>query len=292
MTRTRGFTVLVATDGSAASKAAVTTTLRFPWPRGTKVHGVVGRGDGLAGDYPAPVWAALDEALERTADNSRQRLVRGWPDAEVAVVRRPPVEAILYQTRRVGADIIVVGSRGHGPVRRLLLGSVSRAVVRRAPCATLVVKGSSRSPRRFLVGFDGSANARRAVDFVARLRPPRGGLVTLVDVVDILSLPSAGLMPSRVRGVLAREVRAVNAQRVAGARRQLRAAATRLTRAGWRTRSMVRTGAPLREVLDLARHADVLVLGARGVSGVERALLGSVAEGALSHARLPVLVVR
>jgi nucleotide-binding universal stress UspA family protein len=246
----------------------------------------------VAGDYPVPVWEAWDEALERTADKSRQWLGHRWPDAEVAVVRRTPVEAILYQARRVGADIIVVGSRGHGPVRRLLLGSVSRAVVRRTPCTTLVVKGRPRDPRRFVVGLDGSTNAQRAVEFVARLRPPRGGLVRLVEVVDILSLPSGGLMPARVRGALAGQLRTVNSQRLAGARRRLGAAARRLRRAGWRTRSVVRAGAPLRELLDLARHADVLVLGARGVSGVERALLGSVAEGALSHARLPVLIVR
>jgi nucleotide-binding universal stress UspA family protein len=55
----------------------------------------------------------------------------------------------------------------------------------------------------------------------------------------------------------------------------------------------VRRGAPLPELLAAVAtaRADVLVVGARGASGVERLLLGSVAEGALARARLPVLVV-
>ena len=54
------------------------------------------------------------------------------------------------------------------------------------------------------------------------------------------------------------------------------------------------TGAPLDQVLKAAdrANADVLVLGARSVSGMERALLGSVANGALNRSRIPVLVVR
>ena len=50
-------------------------------------------------------------------------------------------------------------------------------------------------------------------------------------------------------------------------------------------------GRPLRELLDASREADVLVVGARGIGAVERLLLGSVAEGAVTHAPVAVLVV-
>jgi nucleotide-binding universal stress UspA family protein len=107
-----------------------------------------------------------------------------------------------------------------------------------------------------------------------------------------MRLPSAGLMPAAVRSRLAGELGAANAQREARARRQLAVAATPLKRAGWRVRTLVRSGAPVQELIDAAREADVLILGARGVGAVERVLLGSVAEGALSYSRGPVLVVR
>ena len=67
-----------------------------------------------------------------------------------------------------------------------------------------------------------------------------------------------------------------------------------LTRAGWQVRTRVAAGAPLRELLATVDSADaeLLVVGARGVSGLRRLLLGSVAEGALNRCPVPVLVVR
>ena len=47
-----------------------------------------------------------------------------------------------------------------------------------------------RSYRRIVVGLDGSAHSRRAVAFVARLRPPRGGRVACVRVIEPVRLPS------------------------------------------------------------------------------------------------------
>jgi nucleotide-binding universal stress UspA family protein len=54
----------------------------------------------------------------------------------------------------------------------------------------------------------------------------------------------------------------------------------------------LRTGRPLEQLLAAAKDADVLVVGARGIGAVERLFLGSVAEGAVSRAPVPVLVVR
>jgi nucleotide-binding universal stress UspA family protein len=60
------------------------------------------------------------------------------------------------------------------------------------------------------------------------------------------------------------------------------------------TRAFAGAGSrPYRPVAGVAESdADLLVLGARGVGGLERLLLGSVAEGALDHARVSVLIAR
>jgi nucleotide-binding universal stress UspA family protein len=210
----------------------------------------------------------------------------------VVVTAAPPVPGILAEARKLRAGAVVVGSRGLGAIGRLFLGSVGRAVVRQARSSVLVVRGSARTPRRLLIGVDGSSHARRAVAFVAALPPPRGGQVRLLGVVEPIRLPSTGLLPSKMRAVVTSEAAEIEEERLRAARRQLVAAQARLTRTGWRVRIEVRTGRPLDELLAAAHGADALVVGSRGVGAMERLLLGSVAEGVVSRAPVPVLVVR
>jgi nucleotide-binding universal stress UspA family protein len=67
-----------------------------------------------------------------------------------------------------------------------------------------------------------------------------------------------------------------------------------MERGGWRAQASVRTGVPLAEILQAVKEAraDLLVLGARGTGGLARVLLGSVADGAIRLATVPVLVVK
>jgi nucleotide-binding universal stress UspA family protein len=288
----RGFPVLVATDGSAPARVAVQTAVAFPWPRGSSGHGIVASSTPVLTDATPAVWEALVAAARAQARRAERGLRRRWPDAEVAVTAAPPVPGIIARARRLRARTIVLGSRGLGAVGRLFLGSVSRRVVQRAPTTVLVVRGRTRAPRRFLIGIDGSRHAREAVAFVAALTVPRGGVATLLRVVEPIRLPATGLLPARARALVSREAAGLEHQHVAAARRQLEAARARLAQAGWRVKTEVRMGRPLDELLSTSRGADVLVLGAQGIGAIERLLLGSVAGGAVARAPVPVLVVR
>ena len=204
---------------------------------------------------------------------------------------KTPVEGILGEAERFQADVIVVGWRGHGAVRRLLMGSVSRGVVRGSKCAVLVVRRSQRV-RTIVVGVDGSEAAKRALAFVGRLVPPRDGRVTLVSAVELLTAPSRGRVPGAA--TIAREVRRQNTIRARAATKDLNRAAAELKRIGWHPRTMLVHGEPLRDLLGAvaASRAQLLVVGARGTSGVRYLLLGSVAEGALNQSPVAVLVAR
>ncbi|MEX2221244.1 MAG: universal stress protein [Candidatus Rokuibacteriota bacterium] len=118
--------------------------------------------------------------------------------------------------------------------------------------------------------------------------------MTFVRVVEPVRVPSMPLVPSSVRGQIAGQADAVSKIRVAAARRQVVAAAAALAPSSWRARGMVRTGLPLAGLLAAVRaeRADVLVLGARGAGAVTHFLLGSVAEAALKHAPVEVLIVK
>jgi len=119
-------------------------------------------------------------------------------------------------------------------------------------------------------------------------------MAAVVRVVEPVRMPSLALVPGSVRAGLAGLVRADMAARVRTARREVDAAVARLRRAGWRARGSVRVGVPLPELLRAVREerAGMLALGARGAGGAVRLLLGSVADGALKRASVPVLIVR
>ena len=288
-----GFRLLVATDGSPSARAALMTACVFPWPRDSHARGVVA----LPPEWfnrPEYVRSAVAKSFERLAASARRQLRRRWPEAEVIFEHRQSVEGILGAAKRFSADVIVLGWRGHGVFRRLLMGSVSRRVVEGSPGSVLIVRRRAREIRRAVIGVDGSKNARRAVDFTARL--DRDGLkqVTVVRVIEPMALQTAGLLPSSVRATLRHSVAVLNRRLTRGARREVDSAAARLKRAGWRVQAEVRFGAPLAELLRVVeeKESDVLIVGARAASGVKRALLGSVAAGALNRSRVPVLVVR
>ena len=185
----------------------------------------------------------------------------------------------------------VVGWRGHGAVRRALMGSVSRGIVRGAACAVLVVRRPQRV-RRIVVGLDQTPHASRALAFVERLVPPAHGRVTLATAVTLTPVPSRRV--ALAAGALAREVKRTNATRARTASKELNRAAARLKRRGWDTRTSLTTGEPLNDVLGAVKtaRAHLLVVGAKGTSRVRHLLLGSVAEGALNSSPIPVLVAR
>jgi nucleotide-binding universal stress UspA family protein len=289
MARHNEFRVLVATDGSAHAREAIATTVRFPWPAHTQVRVVVARE--TRADYRRSILLrALDRNAEAAADAAQRALCRRWPDVEVDIVDKTPIRGILGEAERFGADLVVLGWRGHGPAKRLLLGSVSRGVARGAKCPVLVVRRRQRVTR-IVVGFDGSTAAKRAIAFVGRLTAPRDGRVTLIRVLELIQVPTRFLLG---RAALAREVRQTNTRRARTEMKGLNRAAAELKRGGWTTRSVLTHGEPLRDLLKEvgASRAHLLALGARSTSGLRRLLLGSVAEGALNRSPVAVLVVR
>ena len=293
MARTKRFHVVIATDGSVAAKAAVATAVRFPWPDSARASAVV------ANQVPADsrrsiLLKALNQSSEFVGKDTARVLARRWPEAEVRVVDGSAVEGIVREAARRRADVIVMGGRGHGALRRLLTGSVSRGVVRQSHCSVFVVKGARRQVRHVVIGFDGSAYSRRAVELIASLKAPRGGRASLFTAVDSMPMPSQALVPRGTRAAVAAEVRRIKQERRANAQQALDVAAGTLTRAGWKVDRIVKTGVPLRDLLATVakRRPDVAVVGARGVTGVRHLLLGSVAEGVLDHCPVPVLIVR
>jgi nucleotide-binding universal stress UspA family protein len=235
--------------------------------------------------------SALDPGADAAAESARRSLARRWPDVDVAFVDKVPVTGILAEAQKFAADVIVIGWRGHGALRRVLMGSVSRAVARGAGCSVLVVRRRLRV-RRIVIGLDGSAMANRAVAVVGGLVAPAHGRVILHTVVDVMTVPSR-VAVARAAAV-SRELKRINAKRMKAAAKELNRAAARLEYAGWRTRTILTSGEPLSDLLaSIATvRPELLVIGATGSSRVRHLLLGSVADGALNRSPVPVLITR
>src|SRR5262245_6278670 len=193
-----GLRVLIATDGSPSARAAVAMTRAFAWPGRTRLRGVTVVDPDWVDGRPGAVRKAWARPFERIAAGSRRALARRWPDAEALTVRGTTVDAILREARRFSADVIVLGWRGHGTFRRLLMGSVSRRILERARGPVLVVRRAPREVGRVVIGVDGSRNARRAVEFAARLGGA-GREISVVRVVEPVTVPTAGRLPPSVR---------------------------------------------------------------------------------------------
>jgi nucleotide-binding universal stress UspA family protein len=156
--------ILICYDGSADARAAVdgagrlmpgsNATVLVVWETLLETlsrHGSLGVGFGIAGAYAQD---ATDNALQKaaldTANDGAQRATAAGLVAQPRVVnRRDDVFAeILAAAGDVGADAIVLGTRGLGSVRSLLLGSVSRAVLHHADRPVLVIPSQALAERR------------------------------------------------------------------------------------------------------------------------------------------------
>jgi nucleotide-binding universal stress UspA family protein len=210
---------------------------------------------------------------------------------ETRVLRGRPASALIEEAKRWGADLIVLGSRGHGPLESLLLGSVSAEVVDHAPCPVLV----ARKPliRRLLLGVDGSDSAHRATATLASWQ-----LFHAVPATVVAVLEPAPAWPVALGGAFAPTIVTIGDGGVDERHDHLRGAVAEaiatLRRAGMTAEGEVREGDPAHELVKAATEhsADMVVVGTRGLSTLGRLLLGSVARKVLLHTGASVLVVR
>ena len=142
--------------------------------------------------------------------------------------------------------------------------------------------------KHILVPIDGSAAAQLAVDKAAGLAKAFGSAITVIYVID--PYPFTGLGSDFAYGQ-AEYLSAATAE----AKESTEAARSTLGQAGVKvTTQVVEAHAVWRGILDAAAgiEADLIVMGSHGRSGLEKMVLGSVAQRVLSHSHLPVFVVR
>lgn len=135
--------VLVGVDGSASSKEALAWAARYAGLIGAPLDAVIvwHMPSSLGWETPIPVdWSPETDARTILEDAVAEVLGSAYhPGVTLGVLEGPP--AIVLTDLAKAASVVVVGSRGRGHVAGVLLGSVSEALVRHAPCPVVVVRG-------------------------------------------------------------------------------------------------------------------------------------------------------
>ncbi|MBI3047774.1 MAG: universal stress protein [Acidobacteria bacterium] len=216
-------------------------------------------------------------------------------DAAVAAEAGEPAATIVDQAVRIGADLLVIGTHGRSGFDRLLLGSVTEKVLRKAPCPILtvpphVVPAAPKAEvifRRILCPMDFSPPALQAFGFAVDLARQANGTVTVLHVIEWLA-------EEEPREHAHFNVPEYRQHLVAHARERLRALVAEEPRTWCEIEEMVAVGRPYREVLKTAAatKTDLIVMGAQGRGGVGLVLFGSTTQQVVRTATCPVLTVR
>ena len=204
------------------------------------------------------------------------------------------VPHILEQARDAAADLIVMGTHGRGGFEKLVLGSVTEKVLRKAPCPVMTVSAAAvgaapHEPpdlRTILCAVDFSQASGEALRYALSLAQRARARLTLLHVLE---WPEKEIRQPRLidfteyRRFLERD-----------ARQQLAASVPAEARQWCDVREEVTAGKPWREILRLAGEdgADLIVMGVRGRGPVDLMLFGSSAHHVVREAACPVITVR
>jgi nucleotide-binding universal stress UspA family protein len=240
--------------------------------------------------------AALEKAgdvlLQRASQQANvvlsQSAVEPRTKVRTILLAGSPAETIVRRAAQERSHLIVVGTRGLSDVKGFLLGSVARKVASLAPCPVLVIKRPLSAISRALLAVDNSKGSRAAARFL------RAGI--LPDTADITICTSAetpvtDLASRYLSDRQLEELKRPVLERATDLVTELR---EEFIKEGYAVSTEVRMNHVIDTIIKLAtaNHSDLLVVGSRGLTGMERLQLGSVSESLLKYAPCSVLIVR
>ncbi len=296
--------ILLAVDGSISSDRATQLVATLPLPPASLVR-VVSVQQPFT-DILDLSWASTgtsnrvrvetqheSDARHRLEAISRAEITLDRADLRVEgfLLRGRAATAIVDEASSMGADLVVVGSRGHSAIATMVLGSTASDVVDHAPCPVLVARTDSLGS--VALADDGSPSARTAEALVAAWQIFAGRHIDVLTVAETAVPVAVGFVSG-----LHDQVVSSYGQSVDAARREVaeasKTSALRLRAAGADACPIALEGDPADEIVRFAaeRGTGTIIIGTRGHTGLTRLVLGSVARKVLLHAACSVLVAR
>jgi nucleotide-binding universal stress UspA family protein len=286
------YEIVVAVDGSAASKVAVDWAARDAARRGlsvTLVNVLIPPAVMTFPEVPIPSgYLQWQEDSGREILDSASKLVEAATkdhpvEVTTEMVSGPAVATLVNLSK--DAQLIVVGCRGRGALARSLLGSVSTGLVHHAHCPVAIIHDedpltSQPSEAPVVVGVDGSPASERALGIAFEQASYRG-----VDLVAVHAWSDTGVF--EFPGIDWSSMQAVGEETLA----------ERL--AGWQerypdvpVRRVVVADRPAHQLVEQSDSGQLVVVGSHGRGGFAGMMLGSVSTAVVHGARMPVIVAR
>jgi nucleotide-binding universal stress UspA family protein len=221
-------------------------------------------------------------------------MLESRPDVPVQIVAVEGHPAQVLAQRSQGADLLVVGARGRG-AGGWLLGSVSREVAQRAKCSVAVVRCLKTQAqehahraewKRIVVGVDGSEHSQRALRWASEEASKHSA--------DLLAVSVWTPPPPTIAPPFGSFPWGADANREEHAKAMLERAVRAVFRADppGHLQTDITEGNAAKVLIELAREADLLVVGSRGHGGFTGMLLGSLSQHVAAHAACSVIIVR
>lgn len=238
-------------------------------------------------EVAADIYATVEREVRKEGERLLGQLTSMLPLDVGPVTKRletgHPVDMILSVARERQVDLIVMGTRGVGTIKELVLGSVSHRVLCQAHCPVLVLKQPLREVRQIILPVQGQEDAQAALAFAA-MRPFR-------DPVDVTVLTAVSFAPPpwpADAGV----AEAIRQDVMESARYFVEDVASKLPPDLYRARPVAHLGTPASVILkeEAASRPDLILMGSRGRHGLTRVVLGSVSHAVLHEAGCPLLM--
>ena len=231
------------------------------------------------------IKAQLRQEGEGILDEAEEHLPANFPHVERVHQIGHPVDVIIETARSARSHLIMLGARGLGPLKELILGSVSHRVLMHAPCSTMIVKTPITQLRKILLPIEGPEDAEVALQFLVR-HPFRQPIE--VEVFSVWPQPQLS-WPTTVG-----QSDALEAQAIEEAQERMKPITDRLTKMNVLCQAHVGIGDPAYAILEQAKasQSDLIMMGTHGRGGFSRFLMGSVSHTVLHQTPCPVLIVR
>ena len=287
--------IVVPLDGSAFAETAIPAAATMARSLRGHLELVMVHSPALSG--PSPTAALAQDARIRAYEEAyviqKARSSADAADGPVAssVLDGPVAATLIDHVRSRKADLVVMTTHGRTGLSRYFLGSVADRLVRELHCPILLLPPEAPqvpepgAGARVLIPLDGSALAASIIARAVAVLPPDATL----ELVRVVILPAMPLPPEAASAIPSEMLD----EELSVAAHYLEDVAATLRARGRTVHTRILSHwSPAAAIADYAdeRHCDLIALATRGEGGLQRALLGSVADKLIRTARLPVLV--